>query len=364
MSSSLLSRAAPDTGSYAGARALSPARYALTACATCVLAWAALFFLPTDPYQRHAALRSTDYIKGAWIYERLNFDPTPVDIAFLGSSRTMEGVDAATVEADLATDGVAAHVVNLALPSLGQDTPALLARMLAETKRPRIVFVETDYLVSRGSSPAFSLLATPQEALGAPFVVNEWLPANLLRIAARNLSLTWKRLTGQSAVFDPTAYRGAHWEDVLRVTGRDGRLGRARVTHMSIASFESEAAIWQGNLLRKSRQYHDWAWVELHYAETWQQRMLEALQTSGTHIVLLSMPPVGMKEPPFHATTLRQYGEFWALPDLVAHDHTLWDNPTHMNYWGAEAYSHWLARQLRDRQGPFLGTLAADAAVP
>lgn len=328
-------------------RKLGPVRYGLLALGVLMAGWIVLFFLPTDAYQRYLSLRSTDYIKGSWIYERLHFDPTPVDIAFIGSSRTMEGIDAAAIEAELARSKISAHVVNLAVPSLGLDVPYLLGRMLVETKQPRIVFLETDYLVYRGDNPVFPLLATPRDVLEAPLLVNERLLPNLLSVAARNLTLTWQRLLEGRPRFDKADYRGPHWEDVYQVTGHDFTQGRARLTHPEKERLEVDAARWVGNVMRKSSQYDDWAWLELHYNETYQMRLIQLLRASGVQIVLLSMPAIGTPEPPFHADVLLGLGEFWSLPGLVAGDDTLWDNPTHMNYRGAELYSSWLAEKIR-----------------
>lgn len=330
---------------------LSPARYAKLALGVLLACWTTLFFLPTDAYQRYLSLHSTDYIKGSWIYERLHFDPTPVDIAFIGSSRTMEGIDAAAIESDLARSGISDHVVNLAVPSLGLDVPYLLGRMLVQTKQPRIVFLETDYLVYRDVNPVFPLLATPQDVLQAPLLLNEQLLPNLLSVAARNLTLTWQRLIEGVPRFDLARYRGPHWEDVYQVTGHDFSQGHARLAQREKALLDAEAARWVGNVMRKSGQYDDWAWLELRYNETYQMRLIQLLRAAGVQVVLLSMPAIGTPEPPFHADVLLGLGAFWPLPDLVSRDHTLWDNPTHMNYRGAELYSAWLAEQIRSGRG-------------
>ncbi len=328
-------------------RTLRPLHYGLLAAGSLLVAWVGLFFLPTGAYERYAGVIDTDYIKCSWVYERLNFDPTPVDIAFIGSSRTMEGINGSAVEAGLKAAGYDAHVVNFGIPSLGLDVPYLLTKMLVETKRPRIVFVETDYLAYSETNPAFPLLATPEEILHAPLIVNEWLLNDLIGVAGRNLNLTWKRLVRGPEKFDPATYRGAHWEDVDHVTAHGGIRGPLRQSNMEKAAFESYAAWWVGNIVRKAGQYDAWAWVQLRYAETYRMRMLRQLQASGAKIVFLSMPAVGTPEPPYHFDRLRPFGSFWPLPDVVSRDYTLWDNPTHMNSRGARIYSAWLVEQLR-----------------
>ena len=49
--------------------------------------------LPHDPYIRYQTTKGTIYERTRFQYERLHFDPTPIDIVFIGSSRTAGGVD-------------------------------------------------------------------------------------------------------------------------------------------------------------------------------------------------------------------------------------------------------------------------------
>ena len=75
--------------------------------------------LPENPYQRWQQLLGTEQAKTAWIYERIHFDPRPIDVAVVGPSRINRGVDARHLETALQARGVAARVVNFALPEGG-----------------------------------------------------------------------------------------------------------------------------------------------------------------------------------------------------------------------------------------------------
>ena len=48
--------------------------------------------LPENPYQRWQLLDGTIHANARWIYERSRFDPTPLDVVFLGPSRMGAGV--------------------------------------------------------------------------------------------------------------------------------------------------------------------------------------------------------------------------------------------------------------------------------
>src|SRR5271156_134290 len=82
---------------------------------------AAVCLLPENDYQRWQLVDGTIYGQLRWIYERIHFDPKPIDIAILGSSRTQLGLSAATVERELALRGKPANVVNFSLVGEGRN---------------------------------------------------------------------------------------------------------------------------------------------------------------------------------------------------------------------------------------------------
>jgi hypothetical protein len=331
--------------SAATPRARSSAVYLAIALLVAVGSFIALAFIEDDPYSRYEAVRSTDYIKAGWIYERLHFDPTPVDVAFIGSSRTMQGVDSQQIEKALnSASGGNYHVVNLALPKLGRDVPYLLGRMLVETKKPKIVVVEVDYLNQREGTAIYPQLATFDDLLHAPQPDQDFLH-DFVSIPARHGRLLWQSLTSKSE-FDPARYRGAHWDDDYQTTGADGRMSQPRLESMEKDQLHREAVQWVSQQQNKFRQYDSWAWVEFYYNEAYEQRLLALLQQSGVKIVLLYLSAIGSADRPAHFERLSGYGELWPIPPDLTGDSTLWFNATHMNYHGAQRLSDWLAGKL------------------
>ena len=89
--------------------------------AVALVAAAAAALLPDDPYQRYATLDHTIQNRVRWIYERLHFDPAPIDVVVIGPSRTGAAISGPRLEADLARAGRPLHVVNFSLPENGRD---------------------------------------------------------------------------------------------------------------------------------------------------------------------------------------------------------------------------------------------------
>ena len=328
-------------------------RYWLTALAMTLVLWAALFWAPVSQEARMHATAETDFLKAGWIYDRLHHDDTPIDIAFFGSSRMLQAVDASRLETALNAGSAAGlHVENLATPGLGRDSELLFARELLATKRPRMVVFEVDYIEAGWPNDAFPLLVSGPELLEMPLVINRDLLYDLLFVPAHNLRLLWNRLRGVDG-FDPAHYEGPHWNGTEFNHGRDGQISAPRTEYLPAAKLHEEAAWWAGNLRRKAGQYDSWAWIQLRYNEILLQRLLDMVKQSGTRIAFLYIPPVGMGAPPFNQALLRQYGEIWSMPADIEADNRNWLNPTHPNLYGARRISDWLA-----------GRLATEAALP
>lgn len=332
-------------------REATPLQYAAAMLATALCVILVCCLLPTQPYARFRAVANTDYIKAGWIYERLNFDPTPIDFAFVGSSRTLLGIDSEQIENAINADGAHWHVENIALPHLAQDLPYLTVRLLLEKKRPRILFLETDYIGDWHDNPVYPLLCDLDDLIPTPVaLINPHLPMQIVEFSARRAKLFLSALIGASAgtdTFDAAAYRGQHWNDVYITTNHDGVRSTPRLKNMEKAAFDKAAKEWVASTLATSARYRGWVGLQHGRDDYFLRSLLDVAKNSGTRIVFLYQPAVGSPADPFKSDMLRRYGEIWPMPEAVTADYTLWSNPTHLNYRGAEAYSAWISQELK-----------------
>ena len=137
------------------------------------MAWAPVAcLLPENPYQRWQLLDGTIHANLRWIYERTNFDPTPIDVMFVGPSRIEKGVDAPRLGRDLAARGLPAHVVNFALPEAGRNINYLIVKETLEHKTPKLIVIGVTEKPSRFGHSAFKYIAP------APMILDPGYPAD------------------------------------------------------------------------------------------------------------------------------------------------------------------------------------------
>jgi hypothetical protein len=96
-------------------------------------------FLPDNPYERFQQMDGTLYAHAVWSYERLHFDPTPVDVAIVGDSRAMVGLKSDEIERRLAQRGKTANVINMALEGDGRNQQWIFVQELLKTKQPKVI---------------------------------------------------------------------------------------------------------------------------------------------------------------------------------------------------------------------------------
>jgi hypothetical protein len=217
---------------------------------TAVIVLAAMLFLPHDRYIRWQDMRVEAYARLGWIYERIHFDPTPIDIAFIGTSHTMNGIDAAAVSESLtqATSGSGSavrqiHVTNLAIPSYGRNLHWLIARELLENRRVGVLVLEIFENETRKAHPLFVYPAELSDVLNAPLFVDFNYFHDIVRLPYRQLSLfvktQWPEQFGLNRQFDAAHYDGPAVDNTRVVQVHRALLTRLRDQHLDPMKLEA-----------------------------------------------------------------------------------------------------------------------------
>ena len=140
-----------------------------------VLCCVVSFLLPHDRYIRYQQLAHSDLFRSRWVYERIHYDKTPIDVAIIGSSRLETSVSAPILEEELSQKlGRPIHVANLAIPQEGRNLHFLVTRELLENHpETRIILVSVVENADL-SHPAFRYLADRSDLLLAPLFLNHY----------------------------------------------------------------------------------------------------------------------------------------------------------------------------------------------
>ena len=328
---------------------MSAPRFLLLIGLATLVALAGLALLPQDRYQRfaEAATESKHYLRIKWIYERIHFDETPIDVAFIGTSHTQSAIDSRIVEAGLRAHGQDVHVVNFAVPHLGRDLHWLIARELLESRPVRELVVEVQDFEPRAPHPAFQRLGSVGDLLTSPVVVNTGFFENLVRLPRRQLDLFLPAMAGKAPfVFSRQDYEGPHWDDTEKLHGFD----QLRTGTHPVAYLDEQADLLRASLREKEQLARRWRLpggcsVLKHYNRFYLDGLLNLARERGVHVTFLYLPFFRGPEQPLEAAWYAPFGPT-LKPQAVLDDATSWLNVDHLNVVGARRTSQWLGENL------------------
>ena len=311
--------------------------------------------LPDNPYQRWQLLDGTIHARSRWIYERIHFDATPIDVAFVGPSRIGAGVNAPRLSAALAARGLPANVVNFSLPEAGRNINAVIVSEMLTAKRPRLIVIGVIEKPSRYGHSAFKYLA-PGGMIARPAFVGQinylpdliYLPFRQLKLFAANL---FPAAAGLTKTFDPARYRGHSLDTTGNIVLPDGTIKNgeepADMAELMRGVHKLERGATPPKLPARFAdiEFGD----ERHYV-----RVIAALaRRNGIPVVFLALPyysgPAALQEQRLYT----RYGPVWNA-HFVANRADLYGDYGHLTRHGAEILTDRLvepvARMLEQRR--------------
>lgn len=300
-----------------------------------LLAWL-LWDMPDRAYAYNMVQK--DCRTGNWMHRRLYATAAPVDVAFIGTSKTMCDVNDSLLEHRLWTEhGKQVHVANFGVCRLGENLHWLIARDIFERKRPRHLIVEVSTDMAPNSHFHFPYLAGTGDVVGAPLWGNLDYWADLSQLCWNRLVYHRERILGIERKFDDFLVDSLH--SFMRV--KDDLV--ADPSEMAAIKARREKTLRQELPTGVGRWLHDW---RVHAPRQY-FRMLAALcKQHHARLVFLYLPAYGAPARPQEAHFLESLGEIWLPPDSVFGDPSLHFDHSHLNLKGAGKLSDWLVRKL------------------
>lgn len=335
--------------------------------------------IPHREVVRWQAVRTEAYARLGWAYSRIHDDATPIDIALIGTSHTMNGIDGLAVARAMAAAGLrepggrCLTVTNFAIPNYGRNLHYLLARELLDHRRPRAIVLEVVENETRKAHPLFSHVATTRDLVTAPVAGNTGYLADLIRLPYRQVALGVESLApdsfGLHPRFNPGRYDGST-VDNTRVVTVDGKALTPPLDRALDPGQLDRAAAG----LRAAKRLHylppSLAGIEYAMPRRYVAALLDLAQQRGVPVYLLYLPGYGQPPAPYDLSLYRGLPMLTVAPALAPRAH--WHDVHHLNADGAAAASALLAGQLtqalrRDglaRQTPSAASGACDFGYP
>lgn len=302
--------------------------------------------LPGSAYQRWQLLDGTIHARARWIYERIHFDPTPIDVAFVGPSRVGAGIDAPRLAQALATKGLPAHVVNFSLPEEGRNINYAIVEEMLTTKRPKLLVVGVIEKPSRFGHPAYKYIARPGLILDPGYFGNIsyfgdliYLPFRQIRLFAAELA---PGMAGLTRDFDPKRYLGSSIDTTGDIVLPGGKI-KDGVHPASLA--ELHRGVHKLEASQHPPLFPQYADVEFGDERHYVRMIGDLARAKGVPVAFVFIPyytgPSTAQELPLY----QHYGPVWNAGYLAPHAEWYADYG-HLTHTGAEHLTDWLVAPI------------------
>ena len=294
-------------------------------------------FLPENTYQRWQRPDS-DYHRMRWIYERIHYDPRPIDVVILGASRSQLGFSPAAIEQQLAAHGKQFNVVNFAIFNVGRNLHWLILREIYKVKSPKVIVLEVDdppypfgHELFKEVAPAEALVSAPKRALHEYFDDLAYLPTRKLKLFGANL---FPGLFGLPKEFDPKAYEQNRTDFTTNFPGETGEVVNMdnavpRKTLLEQASQQTDRTAWTNRQDGRLNGGADRIYI---------QKIADEAKARGVQLIFSYMPMFNGPEKASQLDFVKQYGVVINNGDLASRDE-LFENWSHFNHAGAQTAS-------------------------
>jgi hypothetical protein len=313
----------------------------LAALAVAIVLCAAVCLLPENDYQRWQLQDPDGRLR--WIYERIHFDPTPIDVAIVGPSRAQLGFSAAAIEQDLAKRGKHVNVANFAMLGSGRDLQWAILEELFKAKSPKVVVLEVDeqpypfgHFLFKYVAPAEAIVFPPSSFLHNALYNLAYLPVRKLELFGANL---FPGLFGLTKEFDPEHYAKNRTDYSTSFIG-DGKL------------VDMEHPVPRETLLAQPREPVPRTQVarlltRINGGEDhlFTQKIAREAKAHGVQLVFVHLPMFDGPQTVSDEDFLKQFGPVLNYGDLAPRDE-LFENWSHLNHAGAMIASARLAHVI------------------
>ncbi len=324
--------------------------------------FAALCFLsillPHNRYIRYQQFDYSDLFKLRWDYERIHNDPTPIDVAIIGSSRVEAALSGPDLAAALSTKlGRPIHVANLAVPYEGRNLHYIVAKELLachpETKLILISVVERADI----SHPAFRYIADAKDILGAPLVINHYFAEDAAFLPYRQMSYFVQSIApawfGKSSAFRKD-YLGTDFDSTRSFRIPGGRLiDRSLVAPQQKLTREAaELKAGLGNADGYWVQPSAWYALNEPLEPDYTARISALAKQSGALVVFVHLPFYSSRPGQYDHAAYERLGPLLDAQQF-SNNAEFYADGGHFNRYGIDKISPWIASAIN----PYLDSL-------
>ena len=285
----------------------------------------AIFFIPMNTRLKYIGLRNECFDHAILLYDRSHNNPEPVDIAFFGSSRTINGIDDTLIQNKFNNRK---HVFNFGYCTLGQNIYYTLLKTVLEGKKIETVVLEVREEEDRYSHNMFPFIADTKDVLGSPLLFNRDYFVDIENHFLYKIELF------QDITF------GRIKQSLHRMENYGYATGANKADTAFLNSIKQANNVPVKELIELETNFH------MKYPRSYLAKLSEMCKEKKVKIIFLYLPSYGYYAKPKEYDTYIKYGKVILPPREILDKKENWSDEQHLNITGASELSIWLVNHL------------------
>ncbi|NJM14980.1 MAG: hypothetical protein HC896_06000 [Bacteroidales bacterium] len=283
--------------------------------------------LPVDKRLKYQGLKDDCFNHGIWIYDRLFNNEKPIDIAFIGSSHTINGINDKLINENIECG----KVVNLGYCRLGRNLSYVFLKELLTQKHIKHLILEVREDEDRYSHPIFPYVANSRDVLLPNPFFNRDILADI-----------WTHLSYKTEIFQDIIYKQ---EKYAPLSTNDFGIASSNDTATStyLDEIALKRSVLKPPLTKLERNFH------MNFARKYLSKISKLCNKNNVQISFLYLPAYGSPyEKPKEFETYSKYGEILIVPKNILENKNNWHDDGHLNQAGAKELSLWLSDHINN----------------
>jgi hypothetical protein len=284
------------------------------------------------PLDRQLATLEGDARRLSALVYRMQTDPRPIDVAFIGSSHTVLGIDDAGIERAMHARGFNVQVANLGMFFMARDLQYWLERKLLASKQPALIVIQIDEHTGPYSHEYMPYVGNARDMLVGG------VPLNFPRMLALSLKEQFLGLVDAVAPGRGPLTPQQHW--AYGWAPAQGVWSGQRTTTSLGEKLQARFGPSTRRAIFRATDYYEKGAIT---------RMTALAKAHKAHVVFLYLPEYQFAAHP-DPETIAWYARLApviVVPKSIGDDRVNWLDESHLNRNGAEKLSAALGVQIQ-----------------
>ena len=326
------------------------ARQLVVVIGTMIAALAFILALPHHRYVRYQQFADTIQFHVRWVYERIHYDRTPIDVVVVGTSSFEAGISPVELQQQLSRiTERPIHVANFALLQTGRNLHyALLKDLLSARPETSVLVLSVDEAAA-ASHPLFRYVADERDIVQSPLLINWSYFSDLCFIPVRKLSYfvqsAFPWAFGISNTFRSDHYLGTDLDRTLGYRDPEGteKNGMRSAPPARLRDLAFKAQQDHSSTFRFKKRFGFEA--EMTVERTFTREIVALANARGVKVVFLHIPTFEARFPIENQRFYSDQADYLEALN-VSQTPSYYGDGAHLNRVGALVLTDWLAIQL------------------